>query len=210
MPLIRKDPAGGKPTATSSDLAGNLQSPSTEIRWNAARQLAREPESVADLGRALEQEDDPRVREALFTSLAYIQSPQAIAMILPHIRSGDASIRAGALDALGAIPNAVESFIPALLGDPDPDVRILICDVVRRLSGPIATQYLCDLLTNETRPNVCGAAIEALSEVGNETALPVLTQCAARFASEPFLAFSISIALNRIAGNGRPVGPKVI
>ncbi|HEY4276002.1 MAG TPA: HEAT repeat domain-containing protein [Rhizomicrobium sp.] len=210
MPLIRKDPVGASPPSTPSSSAGDLQASSAETRWNAARRLAKDPESVAALGRALGQEDDPRVREALFTSLAYIQSPQAIATILPHIRSDDASIRAGALDALATVPDAVEKSVPTLLSDPDPDVRILICDVVRRLPGPLATQYLCDLLTVETHPNVCGAAVEALSEVGNETALPVLAQCADRFASEPFLVFSISMASKRVAGNGRPVGSQAV
>jgi HEAT repeat protein len=158
----------------------------------------------------LARETDPRVREAIFTSLAHIQSPEAIAVILPHIRSDDASIRAGALDALAAMPNAAESSIPALLADADPDVRILICDVVRRLPGPLATQYLCDLLENEQHSNVCGAAVEALSEVGNETALPLLAQCAERFASEPFLVFSINTASKRIAGDGRPSGSQTI
>jgi HEAT repeat protein len=206
MPLIRKD--GGNtapPTATTNPLA-ELTSTSDDARWNAARRLAKDPSSVSALGRALASETDARVREALFTSLANISTPEAIAVVLPHIRSDDASIRAGALDALNAMPAAVETFLPALLTDPDSDVRLLVCDVIRRLPGSRATQYLCDLLEHETHPNVCGAAVDALSEVGDETALPVLAECAQRFASEPFLVFSIKIAAHRISGNGRPRG----
>jgi HEAT repeat protein len=207
MPLIRKDPEDSPPSPpVSSDLIADLQSPSSEARWSAARQLAKDRANVGHLGRALGKEADPRVREALFTGLAQIQTPDAIAAILPHIRSDDAAMRAGALDALGAAPQAVENSIPALLRDPDPDVRILACDIVRRLPGPIATRHLCALLKAETHPNVCGAAVEALSEVGNETALPVLAKCADRFASEPFLLFSINTASERITGDGRPGG----
>lgn len=208
MPLIRKDAAGAPPPAQAFDRRGDLTSADTEARWNAARLLAKDPSSVAALGAALAVESEPRVREALFTSLAHIQTPEAVAAILPHIRSPDAAVRAGALDALGAIPQAAESELPKLLADPDPDVRLLVCDIVRRLPGPVATRLLCNLLEREDQANVCGAAVEALSEVGDETALPVLAACAARFSAEPFLAFSIEVARRRMAGDGRTRNPK--
>jgi HEAT repeat protein len=206
MPLIRKD--AGKTAPPTNPLA-ELTSTNNDARFNAARQLAKDPSSVKALGGALASETDARVREALFTSLAHIRTPEAIAVVLPHIRSDDAGIRASALDALNAMPEAVENSLPALLADPDSDVRLLVCDVVRRLPGPRATQYLCDLLRHETHLNVCGAAVDALSEVGDESALPVLAKCAERFAFEPFLVFSIKTAANRITGDGRPSGPQV-
>jgi HEAT repeat protein len=197
MPLIRKD-AGTHPPSYA---LGDLNAASSEARWSAARHLAKDPSSVSALGAALAVESDARVREALFTSLAYIQTPEAVGVVLPYIRSDDASIRAGALDALNAMPKAVEAFVPALLADPDPDVRLLVCDVVRRLPGPQAARYLCDLLQTEDQPNVCGAAVEALSEVGDDSALPVLAQCATRFSAEPFLVFSIKTASQRLMGS---------
>ncbi len=209
MPLIRKDAATATPTAKPVDARGDLASADTETRWNAARLLARDPSSAVALGEALAVESDPRVREALFTSLAHLQTPAAVAAILPHIRSPDAAVRAGALDALSAMPQAAQSELPGLLEDPDPDVRLLVCDIVRRLPGPVATRLLCDLLGRETQANVCGAAVEALSEVGDETALPALAACAAQFPAEPFLVFSIKVASSRIAGDGRARGAKV-
>lgn len=208
MPLIRKDPATASPAVKPADGRNDLTSTDIEMRWNAARLLAKDPSSATMLGEALAVEREPRVREALFTSLAHIQTPEAVGAILPHIRSPDAAIRAGALDALGAMPQAVEKELPKLLADPDPDVRLLVCDIVRRLPGPAATRLLCDLLERESQANVCGAAVEALSEVGNETALPVLAACAVRFDAEPFLVFSIKVAASRIAGDGRARGPK--
>lgn len=206
MPLIRKETA----TTTGSAPSGpdDLLSPNSETRWAAVRHLAKDTANAGALGKALTAESDPRVREALFTGLAQMRTSEAIIQIVPHIRSQDAAVRSGALDALSAMPDAVESQLPALLADPDPDVRLLVCDVVRRLPGPAATRYLCDLLAQETLANVCGAAVEALSEVGDETALPALTDCAARFHAEPFLVFSIKIAASRIAGDGRMFSPK--
>lgn len=205
MPLIRKD--ADTPKAASINPAEGLTSASSEARWSAARQLAKDPSAVPVLQSALSAETDPRVREALFSSLAHLGTPDAIAAILPHIRAQDAALRAGALDALNTVPGAVERHIPTLLADPDPDVRLLICDIVRRLPSPVATRHLCTLLERESVPNVCGGAVEALSEVGDETALPCLADCAQRFASEPFLVFAIQQATNRIAGDGRNPRP---
>jgi HEAT repeat protein len=202
MPLIRKDP-GPAPAPGIPDSRRDLKSVDAETRWTAARLLAKDPSSVTALDDALATETDSRVREALFTSLARIQTADAVGALLSHLRSPDAAIRAGALDALSSMPQAVESQLPKLLADPDPDVRLLICDIIRRLPGPVACRYLCDLLGRETEINVCAAAVEALSEVGDDTALPVLAGCAARFSTEPFLAFSIKVASSRIAGDGR-------
>lgn len=201
MPLIRKDASKTPATDLPSMVPADLRAPSNEIRWSAARQLAQNPLNSRVLGEALATENDPRVREALFTGLAHIQTPEAVAFILPHIRSQDASVRAGAIDALSIIPQAVETQLPALLADSDPDVRLLACEIVRRLSAPIATKLLCDLLIREPLANVCGAAVEALSEVGDESALNALESCAARFPSEPFLLFSVKAVITRIAGN---------
>jgi len=207
MPLIRREPASAPPPGASDSL-GDLKSANAGARWTAARLLAKDPSSAAALGEALAVETDARVREALFTSLAHIQTPEAVDAILTHLRSPDAATRGGALDALSSMPQTVESHLSKLLADPDPDVRLLSCDIVRRLPGPTASRYLCDLLTRETQANVCGAAVDALSEVGDKAALPILADCATRFSAEPFLTFSIKIASSRIAGDGRSRAPK--
>ena len=204
MPLIRKDAQAGGAQPVASALS-QLKSDSSEERWSAARSLGKSAEDVAALSAALAVESVPRVREALLTALARIGTADAVQAILPLLRSKDAAIRTGALDALNAMPGAVEAHLPKLLADPDPDVRLLVCDTLRRLPGPVASRYLCELLNQEMVPNVCAAAIEVLSEVGDSQALPVLARCAARFADEPFLVFSIRIAAERIGGDqGRP------
>ena len=43
-----------------------------------------------------------------------------------------------------------------------------------------------------------------LAEIGGADALPALARCADRFADEPFLAFAIKVAAERIARRRRP------
>jgi len=117
------------------------------------------------VGEALLLEKDSRVREAIFTSLVRMATPQSALTILPHLRSDDATLRTGALDALRMMPEATQPHLKALLGDPDADVRLLACDLVRAQSPADATQMLTALLETEPEPNVCAAAVDVLAEV---------------------------------------------
>jgi HEAT repeat protein len=199
MPLVRKDPTPSSPGAgRRGEPLSALSSASADERWTAARSLAASPEGVHALGQALLSEADPRVREAMFTSLARAGTAQSVAAVLPHLRSDDAGIRAGALDALRAMPAAVQPQLAGLLGDSDADVRLLACEIVRGLPGSAASELLCALLDRESQANVCAAAVEVLSEIGDPSSLPVLARCAARFAHEPFLVFAIRVASDRI------------
>ena len=199
MPLIRKPvvdtPAPGP---TIVDVLRGLASADAEERWTAARAAPDVAGGTAALTTALRCESDVRVREAMLTSLARINSPESVEAILALLRSDDASFRTGALDTLRAMGGAIREHLPRLLTDADSDVRVLSCEIARSLPGAEATRLLCDLLVREKEMNVCGAAIEVLAEVGEAEALPVLAQCATRFRDTPFLAFAIKIATDRI------------
>lgn len=199
MPLIRKDTT--EPTAPrhgATDLVAALKSDSADARWSAARGLAASPEGVDALSDALRVETDPRVREAMFTSLARLATPRAAAVAAPYLRSDDAEVRTGALDALRAMPRAARSELPALLEDDDADVRLLACEIVRGLPSADALGLLGALLDRETEVNVCAAAVEVVAEIGDPTILPALARCAERFKGEPFLVFAIKVASDRI------------
>jgi HEAT repeat protein len=195
MPLIRK-PSGNAPTPPAP-AAADLTSASADARWTAARSLTA-PADVPALAAALVGEADPRVREAILTSLARIGDVAAAEAAIPLVRSDDASLRTAALDALHAMPAAVAAVLPGLLDDRDADVRLLACELVRAMPGAEPTRLLADLLDRETEPNVSAAAIEVLAEVGGPEALPALARCAERFADLPFLAFSVRVARERI------------
>jgi len=200
MPLSRKPPSPAAP-GPAPDIAAVLKAFATgseEERWSAARAAAEIPASATPLGEALAREPSARVREAMFTALARIATPESVESTLPYLRSDQAQVRTEALDALKAMKSAVWPYLAALIRDENPHVRVLACDLVRDMPGDRAARLLCDLLDWEPTPNVCAAAIEALAEIGGADALPALTRCAARFPADPFIEFSIKIAADRI------------
>jgi hypothetical protein len=198
MPLIRKDGAVKSPEPNSNDAFTALTSGTHDQRWAAARSIGTAAGGIAALGAALAREADPRVREAIFMSLARAATPESVEAVLPFVRLDDAALRTGALDALRAMPSAVLTVLPRLLADPDADVRLLSCELARALPSGQATPMLSTLLDRETEANVCASAVDVLAELGGPDALPALARCADRFAGEPFLGFAIKVASNRI------------
>lgn len=194
MPLIRKPSAPAAPATAPA----NLGEGTSEQRWAAVRAAAGRPDGVALLAAALPNESDPRVREAIFTGLARIATPESAAAVVACLRSDDANVRTGAIDALRAMPRACRPHLSDLLADPDPDVRLLSCELVRGLPDEDANRLLCELLERETEKNVCAAAVEVLTEIGRPEALPSLARCASRFDGDPFIAFSVKVATERI------------
>jgi HEAT repeat protein len=204
MPLVRRDSGrtAAKPTLPAG-LIEALASPREEERWSAARAAGTSPEQAGPLGAALRAESSSRVREALFTSLTRL-GPAGIAEVLPLLRSDDANLRTGALDASRIMIRDASELLPPLLADEDPDVRILSCELARGLPAEEATRFLSELLVREPHVNVCAAAVDVLAEVGLGDALPALNACAQRFATEPYLAFAIQVTVDRIRASPRP------
>ena len=202
MPLIRKPPPGSKAEATPAPdlnaVLDALTNGSDDERWSAARAAADLLIGVPDLANALARERAPAVREALFSALVRIASPQSVEAILPFLRSDDALIRTEASDALLALKQAAWPYVPALLRDENADVRTLACAFVREMPRQEAVRLFSELLESESQPNVCAAAVDALAEIGDSAALPALARCAERFSGTPFLAFSIGLAVDRI------------
>jgi HEAT repeat protein len=182
------------------DLAAALADSDPAKRWTAVRAAGEHEDSVPILANAMSQETEIHVREALFTALARIGSADSVFVILPHLRSDDAGLRTGAMDALAAVPAVVRQHLPHLLSDPDPDVRILACDLARVTNDPDASRLLCELLMSDPEANVCGAAVDVLAEIGNASVVESLNACAARFPNDPFLSFAVRATLVRLSG----------
>ena len=202
MPLIRKPPSAASGTTPAAPdavavFAALARGPDDE-RWSAARAAADLPGSVPALADALRREQSPVVREALFSALARIATQQSVEAVLPFLRSDDASMRTEASDALLAMKDVAWPHVAPLLRDPDVNVRVLACSLVRDMPGEAAVSLCRDLLESEPDPNVCAAAVEVLAEVGESSALPVLERCALRFGDTPFVAFSIQMAIDRV------------
>jgi HEAT repeat protein len=196
MPLIRKESEKAGAKAPHQALP-SLASVSADERWVAAR-AAGDPAAIPSLAEALGGESDARVREAIFTALARIATSESANVVLPYLRLDDANTRTGAMDALRAMPDACRPYLPGLLADADPDVRLLACDLVRDAGGADGPRWLCALIETEPQANVCAAAVEALGEIGDATAAPSLSRCAERFPDDPFLGFAIKVVADRL------------
>ena len=171
---------------------------SDDERWAAARNAPTLPDAIQLLAEALLRERVPRIREALFTALAKINSVESAAVALFYLRSEDAAQRTAALDALRAMPASAAGHLPGLLNDADSDVRLLACEIARALPADDASRLLGELIDREVNPNVCAAAVEVLAETGNVSCLPILARCGVRFPQDPFLAFAVKVARDRI------------
>ena len=190
------------PTEGQADLGAVLRGGDADARRNAARALGADPNGTKTLAEALEREPDPRVREAIFTSLIRLGGRESVDAIIPYLRTDDANLRMGALDALRAMIDAARPVLPELLTDPDADIRLLTCDLLRELPSPDATALLCGVLAREQEANVCAAAVGVLADIGDAGAVPYLDQCAARFGDATFLSFAVKTARERIIAGG--------
>jgi HEAT repeat protein len=199
MPLVRRGAVGAPANLTDDrDPLALLTGGTADERRSAARSVVTLPGGVEALGAALGNETDARVRTAMFTSLTRVASSASVDAVLPCLRSDDANVRTGALDALRAMPRAVLPRLPELLNDADTDVRILSCEIARSLAPAEATSLLCNMLDRETDANVCAAAVDVLAEIGQATAEPTLRRCAERFPGSEFIGFAVKVALQRV------------
>ena len=167
-------------------------------RW-AARDLAAHADaSPALLGR-LQQEDDVSVRDVILTALMRIADPAAVAGLVTCLRSEDTNLRNEAIEAMKSLPLEVAPIMRGLLVDADPDVRIFAINVLESLRHPDVEAWLIEVIEREPMVNVCGTALDLLSEVGSSASQDALERLKTRFAAEPYIQFAAALALKRIA-----------
>jgi hypothetical protein len=208
MPLVRKShdtalrlvppvapPA--EPTLLEERLA-HLAGPDITARRRAARELMDCPAAAGALAACLAVEAEPSVRDTLFDSLIEIGGAPVAALVAPLIRSDDAGLRGGAIEALKRLGLDAVAAVDALLDDDDADLRLLVIEVTRGWPAGLATPRLARIIAHDPHVNVCGAAVEVASENGTADLLPSLAAARLRFAGEPFLVFALDIAAERI------------
>ena len=159
-----------------------------------SQQQGTEPELLA----RLTIEDDASVREALFLALAQQGTEAAAEGLAVFLGDDRAEMRNGALETLRALPERAAALLPMLRQSDDPDVRIFGLLLAADMAEADAVAWVLDLLQDEADANVCAAAVEVLTEIGDETVLPILDVLADRFGNEPFLRFAIEMAAGRL------------
>jgi len=150
------------------------------------------------LAARLESEPEPEVREALFGSIVDIGGPCAADLVARLLRSEDAGLRGGSVEALKGMGEGAIAVLDELLGDPDPDIRLLVVEVTRAWPSPLAVPRLRRVIECDPHVNVCGAAVDVATEVGTDQLIAPLKGLRVRFADEPFLQFAVEIACSRI------------
>jgi HEAT repeat protein len=167
-------------------------------RW-AARDLVKHSNASSALLLRLRVETEVSVREVILSALTRIADPTAIAGLVTCLRSEDASLRNEAIEAMKALPNEVAPIMRGLLIDPDPDVRILAISILESLRHPEVEAWLIDVIDHEPMVNVCGTAVDLLSELGSGASHDALERLKARFSAEPYIQFAAGLALKRTA-----------
>ena len=180
-------------------LVGQLDDPDAEVRRWAARDLLGQADATAPLLARLQLETEVSVREVILTTLMRIADPAAIAALVACLRSEDANLRNEAIEAMKSLPAEVAPIMQGLLTDRDPDVRIFAINVLESLRHPDVESWLITVIEHESMVNVCGTAVDLLSEVGSTASHDALERLKARFAAEPYIQFAASLALKRTA-----------
>ena len=179
-------------------LLEQLNDPSPQVRRWAIRDLSAFPEAVKPLCHHLRTETVDVVREVVFTSLATIGGSEVVECLLPLLRSDDAALRNNSIVVLQGLPEDVEYHMSALMGDENVDVRGFAIDIMNGLNHPRVPEWLAHMLATEDDVNVCSKVVENLSEVGTPEHVPAIKKVLERFPDEPYLRFSVDIAIKRI------------
>jgi HEAT repeat protein len=200
MALVRAAPEAPKtaPSESREALLEQLAGSDIDKRRRAARALSRDAGAVAALADRLEYEPESVVRNALFRSLVDIGGTMAVDLIARLLRSDDASLRGGAVEALKLLGDEAVAALDGLLSDPDPDVRILAVEVTRAWPSALAVPRLRRVLENDTHVNVCGTAVDVATEVGTGELVQTLADLRTRFPDQQFLLFAVDVACSRI------------
>ena len=195
----RAEPAA--PPPAEEFITAQLSSPDAGIRRRAARALADDPTAASALAECLAAESEPSVRNALFGSLVSIGGPHAAALVARYMRSEDAALRGGAIEALKHLHEAAVGAVDELLNDSDTDLRLLAIEVTRAWPAERAAPRLQRIFAGESHVNVCAAAVDVATEVGGPDLLPGLAALRVRFPDETFLLFAVEIAVSRIGNH---------
>ena len=200
MPLIRANAVAAPAWQHEARdlLLAQLAGSDAGLRRHAARALSQDSEAAPALAAQLEMETDRSVRDALFCSLVWIGGTPAARLLARLLRSANAGVRSGAVEALKRLGDEAIPVLDALLDDPDPDKRLLSIEVTRAWPSRLAVPRLQRVLETDPHVNVCVAALDVATEVGNCDLTAAISALPARFPDEPFIVFAADVARARI------------
>lgn len=135
------------------------------------------------------------VQEACEFAVRKIRGPQAINLVIPYIRSEDATIRNIAMDILRDIGTDNLESIIALIEDQDTDVRIFTADILGSSASPLALSPLCRALLDDPEVNVRYQAAISIGALQNPEAADFLRKA---LHDEEWVQYAVIEALAKI------------
>ena len=150
-----------------------------------ARYLPDGPDSLAVVGAAFAQEQNPNVRSMLLRGSAR------------RLGDSDPSLPDGQNPALDA---ARAAFRAAATDDPDPSVRAEAVSIIGRRGDPRDMDLMAQIAKNETNLQIRQSAIVAYATTGNQDALPTLGDIA-RTGDSVEVRASAVLGIARVGGD---------
>ena len=209
MAFIKKQPSqivSEEERVSSRDFTGlceQLHHENPKLRRWAVRNLAEMPNASLVLVERLEHENNAGVIAGILNALAKLRDTLALNGLVACLRSENAVMRNEAIGILQELPQEVGLLIDGLLTDTDSDVRIFAVNILESLRHENVEQWLIDVIEKDPHINVCATALDLLSEVGTELAIPAIKKLKTRFPDEPYILFSIDLVLKRIEDGGQ-------
>lgn len=156
----------------------DLQSPRKDVRLAAIeRAKALKPPAALPLLESLAEEDpEPEVRRDALRAwflLAFRLNKPVTAFLMQKLQDGDHEVRLIAADLLVWI-GPWKRIFETIMRDPDPHVRYVMVNALRKIKDPAATTTLRSVAFRDPDHDVRVAAAELLVDRGDETGLPVL------------------------------------
>lgn len=116
------------------------------------------------------------IQEAVEVAVRKIRGEDAVRLIIPILRSEDATVRNISMDILREIAeDDVQSMID-LVYDEDPDIRIFATDILGSIQNASVVQALCEALLHDPEVNVRYQAAISLGEIKDPKSVDVLKQ----------------------------------
>lgn len=135
------------------------------------------------------------IQEAAESSLRKIGGKEAIAAVLPLLRSEDAPVRNLSMDILREVGHQDVAALIDLLHDDDPDMRIFASDILGSAKNSLAVDALCEALLKDPEVNVRYQAAVSLGDLGMGEAADCLNKA---MEDDEWVQYSVIEALTKI------------
>lgn len=161
---------------TVEAIQADLRAPEMKLRRAALQELRRSTSPLKiDLLKAEMDNGDPLVRGGAVRALGETGDKSVLPALFEALSSSDTQTRLGAIEALGLLkdPSAVEP-LAGLLQDKSKNIRWSAVLALGAIGGRQAVAPLLGAAETESVTYVRQAAIEALGEIGDNSAAPAL------------------------------------